>query len=442
MIPTSDSSDKPQNYLIKTLLLSSLFFFLPAAANYPGRAYYYLANLQNYAEISFNDIFIINLVLLPSIIIGIFMLAYRIISQEQIFNNISYFSLLTLMSVLLLTLAGTASTIANHNTPGVITNYFSGILSTAVLSFAFVNLRINTKSINFIFLTFLLGCMFPLILGLYAYYQDWKIPNLVDLIFSHFNLKKMHEYEIQTFGNSDNTAVFMGMAGVLFYGCLLNDNSRTWRNRIIYGLGFGLVILHLIILEIRSCFFCFFGITLIMSFIYKRKIFWGYLIIIFGIFVLLYFIVPNIFGIFMQRMMLAMMWTNADSSQSAAERLDAMRIGWDLFKQNYYLGVGPGASMHYISYGSAHQFNIQQGAELGFIGFFASICLCVLGVGRFIQQTIRYYKTRIGYEKIILTSVPAFYFLDSIIANTPISAGIINTWISLTIVMLLLSDFN
>ena len=367
------------------------------------------------------------------------MLIYRLENKEKIFYQISTYSLTLLVIVFIFFLAGSLSVFANYNTPNVVIQYFSSILSTFLLTLVFVNLKLNSQLIRFIFIAFACGSSFPLILGLYAYYQAWGIPHIDEIIFTHFNLAKMTEYGIQTFGNADNTAIFFGMAGVLFFGCLLNKNIVGLK-KVIFGLCFLLAVLHLFILEIRTSIVCFFVVTLILSYIKDRKIFIAYILVVIGIFFIAYLFAPKFSLMFYNRMTLALTWTSQGSSQSATERINAMHIGWNIFMNHFILGVGPGGSKFFNQYSTAHQFNIQQGAELGVIGFISSILLCCVGIWRFFTLATRYYRLKQNYEKVILCSSAAFYFIYAIIANTPLANGVVNTWISLAILMLLFSD--
>jgi hypothetical protein len=54
--------------------------------------------------------------------------------------------------------------------------------------------------------------------------------------------------------------------------------------------------------------------------------------------------------------------------ESTSERQQAIQIGWNMFLENPVLGVGPGLTLLKHPITSSHQFNINQAAELGFIG--------------------------------------------------------------------------
>lgn len=148
-----------QRIRVKEYLIAILIFFLPAANNFPGRAYYYLTNLQNLAELTFNDASFINLMLLPTIIMSLLIIIYRIINHEEIIHYCNYFSAITLLTIIIFIIAGTISTIANYTTPGVITNYFSKFISIALLSITFNNLKTTPQLIKLIFMSFFLGCL-------------------------------------------------------------------------------------------------------------------------------------------------------------------------------------------------------------------------------------------------------------------------------------------
>lgn len=420
-------------FSVKDILIFALFFFLPAANNYPGKAYYFFTLLHGANEFSF-----INLLLLPVLIMAELLIITRLANDEKIYSNISRFSFILLITVSIFFVAGIISTIANHELTGVVTTFMSSIASVWMISIAVINYRLNAYQSRLIFLSFTLGCLFPLVLGIYAYYHSWGIPNLSILLVSHFNIYKMAPYAYQTFGNTDNTSAFMGMVGVVFFSLMLNERSKKYAA--FFGIIFTLTLIHIIILEIRTTIICFFVITAIISYVKSKKFFFLYIMTILGIIVIIYLLFPKSMNFFLNRMHLAMTWSGSESDISAIARLTAMKMGLNVFWHNFLLGVGPGASRYYISFSTAHQFNIQEGVELGVLGCFASISLCFLAIYNFLRIAYKFALRRINYEALAFASAPAFYFMYAMLANAPLALGVVNTWICLAVVMLFLSD--
>ena len=419
---------------LKLPLLCLLFFFLPAANSYPGKVYYFLTSMHG----SINLPFII-LLLIPAIVMSVLFLMIRLANGENIFSNLTQFSLILLITIWVFFLAGTFSTIANFDTPGVVTAYMSRIVSIWLIALAFVNLRLGRQQNRLIYIAFAIGCLFPLILGVKAYYTSWGIPNISTVIMSHFDLNKMDQYFNQTFGNADNTSVFMGMAGLIFF-CLLLNNRFYKSDLILFGLVFALLVINILILEVRTTIICFIFLSLVISYVRSRRFFLIYLLMIGGLFFILYILSPTDLSIFVKRIRMAMTWSSEGNDISAAERLDAMQIGWNVFKNHFILGVGPGASKYFISYSTAHQFNIQQGVELGVLGCIASIAICFLAIWQFIRLSFLYYLGKVEFEKLTFVAAPAFYFLYAIFSNPPLALGVVNTWICFAVIMLFLSD--
>ncbi len=415
---------------LKLSLVCLLFFFLPSENSYPGKIYYFLTSMNS----SINLPFIIVL-LIPTNVISLLFLVIRLTNRENFFSNLTVFSLILFITVLIFFWAGTFSVIANWDTPGVVTAYMSTAMSVFLLALAFINFRIGRAQNRLIYIAFALGCLFPLIFGLKAYYYSWGIPDFPTIILSHFDLNKMGQYLNQTFGNADNNSVFMGMAGLIFF-CLLLNNNFNKPDLILFAGVFALLVINIIILEVRTTIFCFIFISLVISYVRSRLVFVCYFLMLGGLFLTLYILSPIGFDIFLNRINLAMTW----SDNSAIERLEAMRIGWKVFKDNFILGVGPGASGYFISYGTAHQFHIQEGVELGVLGCIASIAFSFLAIWQFIRLSFLYYLGKVEFEKLTFVAAPAFYFLYAIFSNPPLAIGVVNTWFCIAVMMLFLSD--
>jgi O-Antigen ligase len=417
-------------FSLKLPLLCLLFFFLPAANSYPGKAYYFLTSMHGSISLPF-----IILLLIPANVISVLLLMIRLANGENFFSNLTRFSLTLLITIGVFFLAGTFSIIANFEIPGAVTAYMSTIMSVWLIALAFVNLRLGRGQNRLIYIAFAIGCLFPLILGLKAYYNSWGIPNLPTVVMSHFDLIKMDQYFTQTFGNADNTSVIMGMAGIIFF-CLLLNNRFYKSDLILFGIVFAFLVINLLILEVRTTIVCFIFLSLVISYVRSRRFFLGYILMLGGLFLIIYVLSPTGLYLFLNRINMAMTW----SDNSAAERLEAMRIGWKVFKDNFILGVGPGASSYFIIYSTAHQFNIQQAVELGILGCIASIVICFLAIWQFFRLSFLYYIGKVEFEKLTFASAPAFYFLYSTFSNPPLALGVVNTWICIAVIMLFLSD--
>lgn len=416
------------------MLTCSLLFFLPAANNYPGRIYYYLFGLQGYSDLS-----LIHLFMLPSIILSLLIIITKLIQYDKDPFIFTPFTLSFLFVSSLLFLAGSISTLANYSMPGILTNYISGYISPLLIGIAFNQLKMTLHRFRVIFLAFVLGCAFPLVLGLYTYLHTHSLTNASSLIMAHFDLQKMSPYMIQTFGNVDNTSVFMGMIATLFFSLILHENLSR-KTRLVFFIFFIFAIVHLVILEVRTSLICFSFLTLIISFIKNKKVFFIYISILTSLFILFYILSPKSFHLFFGRLYLALTWSNQGYDVSSGERLEAMKLGLKLFINNWLLGIGSGQAHQYFSYGSAHQFNIQQGMELGILGFLTSILLAYLIIHRFFKLLWNHRHLQHFYEKLIFMVCPVYYSFFSLCANAPLITGVVNTWICLVFAFTFLSD--
>jgi hypothetical protein len=406
-----------------------LFFFLPAAFSYPGRAYYWLTKLRAGEIVS-----AFHVLLLPTIILSILLLIIR--SQKKFHINKSEVGILSVL--ILWTLAATLSFIFNFSIEDVQINYISAYFSSFLVYLALKNFPLTKNQINLIFLALSLGSLFPLISGLIAYYHQWGIPNASTLILSFYSLPTMTEYHQATFGNVGNTAAFLTLISPPLF-MLSIDKKRSLILRSWFWICLLLVILNWLIIQSRTAFFVLFIAALFVLYFKSPKK--SILIIIALIFGLEVFKTSGIFNFFSERLSVAIK-LDRQGDNSVDERLAAMQQGWNIFLNNWEVGVGPGASQYYNSFSTAHQFIVQQGAELGVLGLLASSLIVIIVFYRLFKILVIGSSNALNKERFIFIIGPASYLLYGMLANMALNIGVVNTWIVLMAALLALVDFK
>jgi hypothetical protein len=98
--------------------------------------------------------------------------------------------------------------------------------------------------------------------------------------------------------------------------------------------------------------------------------------------------------------------------------------------------VGPGAALTVHSRDSAHQFQVQQAMETGFLGLLG-VCLLSLGIFVSLVRTIaRGREDELNDTRFMLLIGPATFVVYAIMANAALNNTTVNTWTILVASML------
>jgi O-antigen ligase len=94
-------------------------------------------------------------------------------------------------------------------------------------------------------------------------------------------------------------------------------------------------------------------------------------------------------------------------------------------QENWQFGIGPGQSDVDNPWTAAHQMAVNQGSEIGVIGFLSWIALSLLIWFRFLRSFFARDVDGIG---ITLLVGPAFYLFLGMVANVSFSNTVVNPW--------------
>jgi hypothetical protein len=327
-------------------------------------------------------------------------------------------------------IAATLSLIKNVTIIDAFKSYISGIIIPMIIYLALRGSYPDDIKINRIFFAISLGLLTPLLLGIAAYYREWGIPDhLAILAYSRYDLARMESYMQVTYGNTGHIAQLILLTGPPLLVLAL-DKNRPRLLRIWFGGCVVLMGLNLLIVQSMTSFGVILAAFLLI--IMFRKY---YKFFIFSLIALLigWLVLPGTFWAGSFRLLMG-------RQGSFLQRVDAMRDGLDVFLNNWMFGVGEGLSHLYISAATAHQFFIQQGVELGVLGFIASILIVAVVFMRMFRIVASGSGDPDNINKFILIIGPFSYLLYGVIANVAINIGTINIWICLFVAFLALAD--
>ncbi len=420
---------------MQRLLLLALFFFLPAASNLPGRAYYYFTGLNDISTVVGYQV-----LLIPSVVIPILLLITR--SSDQVMPVRNVWGQRIGWAMFLLFVAGTVSFIANINTELVALFYIAGSLAPFLIYIALRGLRLSQQDCDSIMKALALGMMFPLLFGLRAYYQAWGIPSFETLQMSRYYIARMTPYMNETFGNTGNTAALLVLVGATLLAFVL-DRNRAKTLRWWMCVPLVLLLMHVAIVSSRTAFLVI--LVLLPVFVYFRQPSkWSIAAI--GLSLLLVVSQSALdeskaAAMFSRNLEMALR-LDQHRDGSVRERVSSINEGWRLFKDHPFTGVGPGASRLFNTHAAAHQFNISQAVEMGILGLASSLALFVCVMARAIQIIRNGSRDQQNIQQFIFIMGPVAYLLFGFIGAIPLTTGIVNTWITLCAAFLALTEYH
>jgi hypothetical protein len=293
-----------------------------------------------------------------------------------------------------------------------------------------------------------LGALLPLLAGLLAYYTEWGFPNAIEILTSRYSLLRMAGYMDATFGNTANTAALLALLAPAWLA-LASARGLARSLRWLCALAVLIAVLHALIVESRTLFIVLVVMLLPVA-VFHRRFVMGAVGLAFSY--ALYKVLP----LLAEAQQLLQATASAVSrggggggglsgeyDYSVEERFEAMRIGLRLMRDNLTLGVGPGNSPRWNMYTSAHQYWINQGEEIGLLGFVLSVLLCVVVAWRFAALLVQRRELRAepaAQLRFAALAGASGYFLYGSIANMPTADTVVNVWIGLAAIMLGMAD--
>jgi hypothetical protein len=274
-----------------------------------------------------------------------------------------------------------------------------------------------------------LGACVPMIAGLIAFHQAFGIPSGPELVMARFDLVRMEPYMAATFGNVGH----MGeLVALLLPGFLLValDPDRTPRLRGFSAAMVGLCLLHLAISQSRaSILLAVLTFGLALAFHRHRlrgPLGWGALATVLAVAL---WIGLSTESAFLERLGTAAT-LQKDLDPSVMERLEAIDISWGLLRQNWLLGVGPGAIRLHNVWTASHQILLDQGVESGVLaalGLATLILGCWTWTLRLLGHGGRDPRHRRTFTFLL---GPAMFLLYGVVAGAVLNMTVVNVWIA------------
>jgi hypothetical protein len=308
-----------------------------------------------------------------------------------------------------------------------------GYLVPFMLFMSLVGLKIDQNDFRWVLTAFALGLAFRFGYGAVAFYFEWGIPSLAELLFARYDLVRMQTYMDVTFGNTGNSASIIAIALPVLVLSMLTKALRA-TTKLIIGGSIVILALNLLITGSRTGLLIVPVVLVVAA--WKMHSRWRYPILL--ALVLAVYLLTEYAGDVFTGSLISVLEVNTQADNSLAERVESIEFGLGILF-DYPLGVGPGASRLYNPYDIAHQFVVAQGSEFGFLG----MVFVLLLVGIVALKTL---AVTWNSEGTALPAAAVFRFgalswaLVAMTANVPVNSGPTIPWIGIPLMLLALGD--
>ncbi len=432
------SQVKTEAIRLEVKLLAALLFYLPLAYSKLGRIYLSIAGLSASARVDASQAFLI-----PSFLIGVVLLALRYSRYPQV--NKHPLRYLIEFSFVCWFVGATLSSINQWNINRTAVNYVSTFITLPILYHAARDMALSRKDLNVLFTALCLGTLPVLTISLYYYYKAFSVPSLLVLLLSRYDIPKMTGYREWTFGNTGNTAAFL-MLTMFPVMMMFRSKENPKHLHRLYGFTFFLMCVHFVIIQSRVTFIIALALLPVLIFLFSATT-KQFLTRITGLIVFFTVLIGILFATgstglitLLDRFQNAAS-ANQEEDDSVRERVHSMVQGRRVFETHWEMGIGIGNTRDYILETAVHQFNLNQGTELGILGFIASILLCIGTAARTAIFIFEAKRKAWGWERLAFALGPFCYLVYGAIGNMPLNIGVINTWMSLLILFTAFYDY-
>lgn len=283
-----------------------------------------------------------------------------------------------------------------------------------------------------------LGALLPLAGGVLAYYREWGIPSGAELIVSRYALDRMAGYMTATFGNTSNTAALLALLVPAWLGWLVASRPASlprWLALAAVVVGMA----NVLIVQSRTLLFVLLAIVPLVLWFHRVR-FTGFVVLLMLTLGVLLLPALDARDELFEHTVGAISADGEDGSMS--ERKEAMSLGIGLLEDHPVLGVGPGNSATLNPYTTAHQYWIQQGAEIGAAGLLLSMALSLAVFARLAAAGLRGRRRPEQRDEFLNLVGPAAFMLYGVIANMTLAMTVVNAWVGTFAMLLALATWR
>jgi hypothetical protein len=303
----------------------------------------------------------------------------------------------------------------------------SSYLSPVIVFAAVFACRLDERRSGRLLTVISLAATIPMLRGLVEFYRAWGIPTGEEYLLARYDVVRMAGYMRATFGNTGNTAAYLSLIFPMLVSACLRV-SQTTRLKWLFRTMLLIAGINVLIVQSRTLFLVL--IPSLLTVMYVQRLRFRRALSLFVLAVAAVTL-PALATLDQLLERTVGVVGGSESDQSAFQRVEAIQFGWRLMVDNIAVGVGPGRSLGLNPFTSAHQFWVQQGAELGGFGLVWSMLLSLVVVGACAHLAQRARK-RPGVElQFTFIIGPATFLLYGAIANMALAQSVVNAWVGL-----------
>lgn len=311
-------------------------------------------------------------------------------------------------------------------------------LAPFVLYLAAIGLRLRREDHERLIMGLCAGALIMFSRGLYAYYNEFGIPDLETLIWSRFDIGRIASYADATLGNVTHMgSYFILIALPLVYALMTIVQGRFNRLLLCVTLATGLA--NLIISGARTgIVLSLIGVILIIVAAGARTLLWVSIAACLTLVVTAPIWINSQLGNeFVRRFTPSLGSSGVD--ESAIERLASVEQGMDVFYANPFFGLGPDSSTLTNIFTAPHQSLALVLSEVGVFGGLAFLILNVILIAETLGLTIIASRSRALACRYVWLIGPAMWLIYGQLAGIAFNASFALVWIGLFSIMVALA---
>lgn len=405
------------------LLLLLLLFWIPMENTLLGRAYTHVLGLNEFIAQSASTPADRGLVWAQSALLFTIVTPFLIALVSRPAVSGGWTRLLIRVGLIVWVIGAALSALAHHDIATVILNFTAGILSAAAVFFAIRRVQMDTqRHYELAFCAMAVGSLIPCIIDLYRYHSHWGIPSIPQMI----AIKYHPDYWAQFcfFGNPDNASCAYGLFAML---CMPVACGKVFSNttRFLAWLTLVVATLNTLLTMART------GIIFLLATLFLTAILLRNRVLLITIAAAALLLIglssASSFSNLLNYFSPAFSYDRQDTNN--ASRIESMQEGWEVFRENPVVGIGPGQSKTVIDETVPHEMLSWQAAEDGIFGLIGVILVAVGCLSELAFLARRGRRSVRARTELVFLLAPAMYFARGLVSDTTMNNSVVNTWI-------------
>lgn len=316
--------------------------------------------------------------------------------------------------------------------------FFERSVAPFVLYLAAIGLRLRREDHEILIMGLCTGALFMFLRGLLAYYNEFGVPSFETLMWSRFDVNHISSYTDATLGNVTRMGSYIILVvPPLIYALLVIIRGKLNRSLLWITIGTGLA--NLLISGARAGIVLFVVAIIMVAVAANARNLMKASILACVIAALTAPIwSQSIVGDeLIERFTPSLSYRGVDNS--AAERLESIEQGIDVFFENPFFGLGPDSSTQSNVFTVPHQSQVLVLSEVGLFGGLAFLILNIAVIAETVFLTFIAFKRRAMGFRYVWMIGPSLWLIYGQWAGIAFNASFALVWMGIFSVMVALA---